>query len=415
MDYQTKYDQYWRRPDQVGEPSSPRDGVDQVAHEIGRCLGLGTVLDVGCGQGQLVRKLNSHGFDASGMDDSRVAVDAANLASPGRFQVGSILALPYADGSFDSVISTDCLEHLLEQDVRAALAELHRVARDTVYLRISLERDRDNKWRQTVKTREWWEAQCFAVGFRKHPRHFLASPFGCLDSELNRCTIVLSKVPAEAAERYSIEALQAERQLHMDMSREPGRRSDAHVVRYFEAARNIRPGDRVLDAACGLGYGSTVLTQNSRCASYVGIDNSDYAVDYARANFPRGADDLRFEKGSLPECLERFDDASFDFIASFETLEHLRDTGPFLQECIRLLTPGGRLMISVPNDWAEADGIDPNPHHFHVYDWGKVLGELRDAGFQIERTIAETVSSPLKKPFRLPAGGAKLWGGVIEP
>jgi 2-polyprenyl-3-methyl-5-hydroxy-6-metoxy-1,4-benzoquinol methylase len=392
LDYQTTYDQYWRRADRWGEHPFYPEGVDRVANEVQRCLGLGTVLDVGCGHGHLVRKLNSQGFDASGVDVSKVAVEAANAISPGRFRVGNILALPHADGSFDSVISTDCVEHLLENDVRSALAELHRVARGTVYLRISLTSDRDNKWRLTIKNREWWEAQCFAVGFRKHPRHFLASPFGCLDSELNRCTIVLSKVPEAAASRYSIEALQAERQLHMDMSREPGRRSDAHIVRYFEAARNVRPGDRVLDAACGLGYGSTVLTQNSRCASYVGIDNSDYAVDYAQANFPSDVDDIRFEKGSLPDCLDRFDDASFDFIASFETLEHLRDTSPFLQECRRLLTPGGRLMISVPNDWAEADGIDPNPHHFHVYDWGKILKELREEGFLIERTVSETVS-----------------------
>ncbi|QDV72614.1 methyltransferase domain-containing protein [Botrimarina mediterranea] len=392
MDYQTTYDQYWRRPDRVGEHSFSQQGVDQVAQEVQRCVGLGKVLDVGCGHGHLVRNLNTRGCDAWGVDVSNVAVDAANETCPGRFRVGDILALPYEDNSFDCVISTDCFEHLLEKDVQPALAELHRVSRGSVYLRIALTADRDNKWHLTIQNREWWEAQCFAVGFRKHPRHFLASPFGCLDAELHRCTIVLSKLPSEANERYTIEALQDERQLHMDMSREPGRRSDAHIVRYYEAARSVRPGDRVLDAACGLGYGSTVITQNSRCASYVGVDNSDYAVDYARANFPSGADDIRFEKGSLPECLEQYDDASFDFIASFETLEHLRDPRPFLQECKRLLTPGGRLMVSVPNDWADETGVDPNPHHFHVYDWSKVLKELRDEGYRIERTVSETVS-----------------------
>jgi len=392
VDYQATYDEYWRRPDRVGEHSFSQVGIDQVAHEVQRCVGLGKVLDVGCGYGHLVRALNVNGCDAWGVDVSHVAVEAANASTPGRFLVGSMLALPYEDDAFDAVISTDCLEHLAEVDVIAALAELHRVARESVYLRIALAPDRDHRWHLTIRPREWWEAQCFAVGFRKHPRHFLASPFGCLDSELHRCTIVLSKLPREAHERYSVEALQNRRQLHMDMSREPGRRSDAHLVRYFEAARAVRPGDRVLDAACGLGYGSTVITQNSRCATYLGVDDSDYAIDYARCNFPNGSGDVRFEKGSLPECLKSHDDASFDFIASFETLEHLRDTRPFLEECKRLLTPGGRLMISVPNDWADETGVDPNPHHFHVYDWCKVIEELRDAGYLIERTVSETVS-----------------------
>ena len=389
MEYQSTFDRYWRKQGRKG--SVPRTNAGTTVDEIQRCLGLGTVLDVGCGNGQLVQRLNSHGFDAFGADVSAVAVAAANERSPGRFRAANILHLPYDDDAFDSVISVDCLECLQEEDIPAAIAELYRVARDTVYLRITTAPD-DESRRLTIKGREWWETQCFAAGFRKHPRYFLASPFGSLDSTLDECVIVLSKLPSEAAEKYSIAALQAERQLHMDMSRETGRRSDAHIVRYFEAARHIRPGDRVLDAACGLGYGSTVLTQNSRCASYVGVDNSDYAVDYARANFPSGADDIRFETGSLPEYLSEHDDASFDFIASFETLEHLRDPRPFLQECKRLLTPGGRLMISVPNDWADENGVDPNPHHFHVYDWSKVLKELRDTGFHIEQTVSETVS-----------------------
>ena len=49
-------------------------------------------------------------------------------------------------------------------------------------------------------------------------------------------------------------------------------------------------------------------------------------------------------------------------------------------------------MISVPNDWTEEDGEDPNPHHFHVYDWGQILDQLAEAGFLIEATFAKTVS-----------------------
>lgn len=389
MDYQATYDRYWSEPSRVQREISSQDR--QIADEIQRCVGLGSLLDVGCGDGRLVRQLGTLGFDARGVDVSGVVVDMANRACPDRFGRESVLQLSHEDAAFDFLACVYCLEHLEEQDVATAIDELFRVARSSVYLRIATTPDAGST-RRTVKSREWWESKCFAAGFRKHPRYFLASPFGSLDSVVDQCTILLEKLPTEAARKYSIADLQEERQLHMDMSREPGRRSDAHIVRYFEAARCIRPGDRVLDAACGLGYGSTVMTGNSRCASYSGIDFSAYAVDYARLNFPSEAMHLRFEEGSLPECLEKFDDGSFDFIASFETLEHLRDPHSYLKECHRLLTPGGRLIISVPNDWAEEDGIDPNPHHFHVYDWQRVLAELEAAGFLIERTIAETVS-----------------------
>ncbi|MEM8866225.1 MAG: methyltransferase domain-containing protein, partial [Planctomycetota bacterium] len=390
MNYQDLYNEYWRREDRQGEHSF--QSVESVADEIQQCVGIGKVLDVGCGNGHLVRQLNLRGFDATGIDVSDVAVEVANAASPGRFQVGSILDLPFEDNTFDCVVSTDCFEHLDEEDVPKALAELRRVSRDTLYLRIALAADRDNRWHLTIQNREWWESRCFEAGTRKHPRYFLASPFGCLDTQLDNCTIVLTKIHDEVNERFPLDVLLAERELHTDMSREAGRRSDAHNMRYFEAARCIKPGDRVIDIACGLGYGSTVMTQNSRCESYLGIDNSDYAVEYANASFAAGEKNIEFEKGSLPECLGKFDDASFDFVASFETLEHLQDTRTYLSECQRILSPGGRLMISVPNDWTEEDGLDPNPHHYHVYDWGKILGELEGDGFLVERTFAKTVS-----------------------
>ncbi|TWT32291.1 putative S-adenosylmethionine-dependent methyltransferase/MSMEI_2290 [Posidoniimonas corsicana] len=390
MDYRELYNQYWQRDDRRGEHSF--QSVLGVADEIIACVGVGSVLDVGCGNGHLVRRLNTLGCQAEGVDVSDVAVEVANAASPGLFSVADIKHLPFEDNSFDCVVSTDCFEHLEEQDVPAALAELRRVSRGSVYLRIALTEDRDSKWHLTIQNREWWETRCFEAGFRKHPRYFLASPFGALDSQLDNCAILLEKIPNDANRRFPLEQLLEERQLHTDMSREAGRRSDAHNMRYAEAARAIRPGDRVLDVACGLGYGSTIMTHNSRCASYLGIDNSAFAINYARASFEDQAGAVRFQQGSLPECLEQFPDASFDFIASFETLEHLQQNTRFLDECRRVLTPAGRLCISVPNDWTEEDGLDPNPHHFHVYDWPRLLEQLDQAGFATEKTMAETVS-----------------------
>ena len=70
---------------------------------------------------------------------------------------GSVLRLPFEDQSFDTVVSTDCLEHLAEDDLPLAIREIARVARRQVYLRIATRPDRDKKWHLTVKPRKWWE------------------------------------------------------------------------------------------------------------------------------------------------------------------------------------------------------------------------------------------------------------------
>jgi SAM-dependent methyltransferase len=175
--------------------------------------------------------------------------------------------------------------------------------------------------------------------------------------------------------------LASERDLHGDMLREPGVRADAHIVRYQLAATLIRPGDTVLDAACGLGYGSHVLAKLSPAARITGIDVSEPAIDFAMRNY--AGNRVAFRCGSLPEALLEIPDDSMDFIVSLETLEHVPEPGMLLTGFARVLKPGGRIFVSVPNDWADESGKDPSPYHLHVYDWSRIKQEL-DADFKIE-------------------------------
>ena len=57
---------------------------------------------------------------------------------------------------------------------------------------------------------------------------------------------------------------------------------------------------------------------------------------------------------------------------SFETVEHLREPQVFLKEVQRVLKPGGTFICSVPNLWVDETGKDPNPWHFHVFDFPKL-------------------------------------------
>ncbi len=117
--------------------------------------------------------------------------------------------------------------------------------------------------------------------------------------------------------------------------------SQQHVYRYQFAAGLIQPGWRVLDIACGVGYGAGLL-QSAGCR-VIGVDYDPATIAEARRAFP----DVQFETGdalALP-----FEDSAFDAIVSFETVEHVDDGQAFLDEMKRLLVPGGSLIISTPN------------------------------------------------------------------
>lgn len=389
-DYAAIYSTYWEDPARWGS-CSLRD-VEQTGEVVLGTCGPGRVLDVGCGMGSLVRALLRHGVDAHGLDVAQRCVDEGNRHAPGRFVRGSLLELPFADGAFETVVSTDVLEHLAEEDVPRAIAEMARVARRGVFLRVATTRDRDGSWHLTVRDRAWWEQRCFEAGLRRHPLLLSAVPYEALEAEGWQATLVMERVPAGALARWPLEALRAERDLHMDMLREAGRRSDAHLARYHLACQFVRPGDVVLDAACGLGYGGAVLAAGSQASRVIGLDESESAVEYAAASYGGGA--VEFRRGDAQD-LSWLADASVDVVVSFETLEHLAEPERFLDGARRVLRPGGRIVVSVPNEWTDETGKDPNPHHLQVYNWERLGAEI-GARFILERRYGQVAGGGMK-------------------
>jgi 2-polyprenyl-3-methyl-5-hydroxy-6-metoxy-1,4-benzoquinol methylase len=226
-------------------------------------------------------------------------------------------------------------------------------------------------------------------GYVKHPATYDLFGYEALDESLQECWALFDFRPALFGHSYSAQRLESERDLRSDMLREPGVRSDAHLVRYQLAAGLVRPGDSVLDAACGLGYGSHLLASLSPATGVTGIDASRWAVDYAKLNY--GGHKAEFICGSLPDALNNVPDCSFDFVVSLATLEHVADPAKLLATFERVLKPGGRIFVSVPNVWADEMEEDPNPRHFHVYDWARLRREL-DAHFIVESAWSLTAS-----------------------
>lgn len=117
MSSERYYDEYWRReqPSPLGDPLRPTR-IDLAHRELTKS-GARTVLDAGCGAGEVVGELRRRGFEVDGMEVSDVALDLARRREPdASFVRHSVETLPwpYPAGSFDAVLSFEVIEHLLE-------------------------------------------------------------------------------------------------------------------------------------------------------------------------------------------------------------------------------------------------------------------------------------------------------------
>lgn len=122
-----------------------------------------------------------------------------------------------------------------------------------------------------------------------------------------------------------------------------------HWHRYV-FARELAHGKRVLDAACGEGYGSALLATAAACV--LGIDIADDAIAHARSRYGDRAK-LRFERGDCTALA--LPDASVDLVVSFETLEHVAEQQRLIAGFARVLADGGMLIVSSPDKRTYSD------------------------------------------------------------
>lgn len=106
----------------------------------------------------------------------------------------------------------------------------------------------------------------------------------------------------------------------------------------------ITPGDKVLDAGCGIG-GSSIWMAREQGNAVTGITISDQQAAYAREHARRHgvADKVTFEVADF--CATPFADASFDVVWALESSCHALNKGDFLREAWRVLKPGGRIVV----------------------------------------------------------------------
>jgi SAM-dependent methyltransferase len=134
-----------------------------------------------------------------------------------------------------------------------------------------------------------------------------------------------------------------------------------HASRYHFAEPLVE-GRRVLDVACGTGYGLTILAASARAV--VGVDADADAVHTAASGLGARQALVVGDGVRLP-----FADGVFGAITSFETIEHLHRRDDFLAELRRVLRPDGICVVSTPNAsyTQPVNGVPRNPFHVHEY------------------------------------------------
>lgn len=142
-----------------------------------------------------------------------------------------------------------------------------------------------------------------------------------------------------------------------------------HMQRYVFAQRFAKDR-KILDVACGSGYGSYFLAANG--AQHVdGVDISKKAISHCHLHYHK--DNLTFNV--MDGVSLKLTDNSFDMVVSFETIEHIRQPDLFLSELKRVLKPDGILIISTPNK-AIYGLLGGDAHDFHVKEF--LLDEFKE-------------------------------------
>lgn len=138
-----------------------------------------------------------------------------------------------------------------------------------------------------------------------------------------------------------------------------------HLVVYEWIAQRVA-GGRVLDMACGEGYGAAVLARTA--ASVVGLDANLEAHEHAKARYR--APNLTFERGMVENFGEP---GSFDAVVFLQTIEHVFDPPAVLAHHRSLLTAGGTVYVSTPNLLTIApEGAEKSANPWHIREYRAV-------------------------------------------
>lgn len=176
-----------------------------------------------------------------------------------------------------------------------------------------------------------------------------------------------------------------------------------HLHRYAIALEYVSD-KKVLDVACGEGYGTNLLSEKSKHITGLDIDNA--TINKATSKYKNN--NIDFICGNL-EVLP-FENEIFDIVVCFETIEHIENYKKALLEIKRVLKPHGLLLISTPDKLNYSDNRNyQNPFHLKEF-YQEEFKELINAEFkycsllQQEIISSSIMYSKLEHPYKLYTG-----------
>lgn len=155
-----------------------------------------------------------------------------------------------------------------------------------------------------------------------------------------------------------------------------------HRARYILAKNYILDDDKVLDAACGIGYGSTMLLEKG--CTITAVDLHEGALQYAQEYYFDKK--ITFKKANIEED---YLGGSYDVVVSFETIEHLPSPEKFLRNIHNSLKKGGKLICSTPNENFMPFTSKTFPYHIKHFTKAELEKLLNECGFKVEEWFCQ--------------------------
>ncbi|WP_096202037.1 class I SAM-dependent methyltransferase [Bacillus sp. FJAT-45350] len=174
-----------------------------------------------------------------------------------------------------------------------------------------------------------------------------------------------------------------------------------HIARYYFSIPYAK--GRVLDIACGTGYGSQMIAKarKKEISELIGVDICKETLNYAKGEYYHPL--ITFTYGdvldeNLPESL-----GTFDTVLSFETLEHISNDELFMRNMYNLLNPGGTLIISTPFGQGKGEPCG-QPFHVHQFtedEFKDLFDQFSNVEFYYQHGV---IFEPQKRNIRYPFG-----------
>jgi SAM-dependent methyltransferase len=182
----------------------------------------------------------------------------------------------------------------------------------------------------------------------------------------------------------------------------PGIAAENYWFRRHEAAYlfavPLVSGRSVLEVGCGEGYGTALLAASA--GAVLGLDYDAVTIAHAAARYPQAG----FALGNLAAV--PVGSTRIDVVATLQVIEHVWDHGQFIDECHRVLRPGGLLLVTTPNRLTFSPGLDTpvNPFHTREFAAAELTDLLNRHGFATE-TVLGVHAAPRLRALDTEYGG----------